>query len=116
MRTFFTLRSMLLNDVNNYLTKIVFICLTTNPDAADHKFNNCPILNNIEHLRTAYIKGCNAACQVINLQKAAHFNKLKAINNLQSISDSPPQDNPSPKDAAISQILSVIKEGVEQDF
>ena len=38
------------------------ICLTTNPEDADHKFKQCPILNNIEHLCLAYIKGCMAAC------------------------------------------------------
>ena len=67
-------------------------------------------------MKTAYIKGCIAARQALNLQKAAHSNKLKAIHNLQSISDSPSQDDQSPKDIAISQILSVIDEGVEQDF
>ena len=59
----------------NLLEQDCLICLTTNPKDADHKFNNCPILNNIEHLKTAYIKGCIAARQALNLQKAAHSNK-----------------------------------------
>ena len=101
---------------SSLLDQDCMICLTTNPEDADHKFNVCPILNNIEHLKRAYIKGCMAIRQALNLQKATHSNKLKAIINLQSISDSPFQDDPSPKDSAINQILSVIDEGIEKDF
>ena len=98
------------------LDKDCLICRTTNPDDADHKFNACPILNNHELLKTAYIKGCIAARQALDLQKASHSNKLKAINNIQLISDSSSQDDSSPKNIAISQIMSTIEEGVKQDF
>ena len=92
------------------------ICLTTNLEDADNNFNVCPILKNIDHLCSAYIKGCMTAQQALNLQKAVHSNKLKVINNLHSISDSPLQDEPSPKDSANNQILSIIDEGTEEDF
>ena len=97
------------------------ICLTTNPDDADHKFNNCGILNNIEHLRSAFIQSCIAARRALKAQEAAHqSNKMKAINSIESLSESsmPPDSSlPSPKDTAIRQILSTINEGAaEEDF
>ena len=57
--------------------------------------------------------------QLVNhsiFKKPAHSNKLKAINNIQSTSDSPLQNELSPKDSAIIQILSVIDEGTDEDF
>ena len=61
------------------------ICLTTNPDDADHKFNNCGILNNIEHLCSVYIQSCITARCVLKAQEAAYqSNKMKAINSIAS--------------------------------
>ena len=97
------------------------IRLTTNPDDADNKFNNCGILNNIEHLRSAYIQSCSNASRALKAQEDAHqSNKMKAINSIESLSEStmPPDSSlPSPKDTAIRQILSTINEGAaEEDF
>ena len=63
------------------------ICLATNPEQADHTFDNCKILNNSYLLKTVYIKGCSEAKHTLKLhQKAAHQNsKSKAINNTESM-------------------------------
>ena len=94
-------------------------CLTTDPNDADHKFNNCGILNNIEHLRSAYIQSCINARRVLKAQEAAHqSNKMKAINSIESLSEStmPPDSSlQSSKDFAINQIMSTITEGAEEE-
>ena len=95
------------------------ICLTTNPDDADHKFNNCKILKDHEFLKSAYITSCMNARRAIKAQETAlQSNKMKALNSIASLSESmmPPDSSlHASKDFAINQIMSIITEGAEEE-
>ena len=98
------------------------ICLVTDPDGADHHFGHCPILNNHEFLKTAYIKATLEARPAIKAQAAA-LQKKTAINSIASMSESSMPSESSDqasKEFALNQIMSTIDEGAneeeEQDF
>ena len=80
------------------------ICIATNPEYADHLFSTCPVLEDHEFLRTAYINARGAAKKALAAQLAV---TSKAIQSIESTIQSP-----SPKDTAINAILSTINEHV----